>query len=124
MAITLHSRNWSIQRTTGSRQDARRSAAAVATGLPPEFLTDESYVSDEFVAQPAATAAARRGGPAALDFSCDLAEGEAGILAIRYPSGALTFHLPAETTRRGKARAGEARFVVTVVSTDLETGRR
>src|SRR4029077_8203422 len=39
-------------------------------------------------------------------------------------SGALTFHLPVESTRRGAGKSGEARFVVTVRSTDVETGRR
>ena len=60
----------------------------------------------------------------ALDFSYDLADGEAAVMAIRYPSGALTFHMPVESTRRGAGKTGEVRFSVNIRSTDVETGRR
>jgi hypothetical protein len=60
----------------------------------------------------------------ALDFSYEVAEDEAALLAIRHPSGALTFHLPVESTRRGAGKPGQLRFAVTVRSTDAETGRR
>ena len=121
--VQLNSRDWSIQTTTGVRGRGRRSVAAVST-FPPEFLTDESFVAEEFVAQP--SEAARRGvaPPSALDFSYDLAEDEAAIVAIRYPSGALTFHLPVETARRGAGKTGKVRFVVAIRSTEAETGRR
>lgn len=121
--LRLNSRDWSIQKTAVSRGGARRSAAA-ASSLPAEFLTGESVVAEEFIAQPAS--AARRGAaaPGALDFSYDLAEGESAVLVIRHPSGALTFHMPIESTRRGAGKMGEVRFAVTVRSTDVETGRR
>jgi CHAT domain-containing protein len=121
--IQVNSRDWSIQRTPVSRAGGRRSASA-ASSFPAEFLTSESAVAEEFTAEP--TAVARRGGaaPSALDFSYDIADGEAAVLAIRHPSGALTFHLPVESTRRGPGKPGKVRFAVTVHSTDPETGRR
>ena len=45
-----------------------------------------------------------RAGP--LDISCDLAAGEAAVLVLRYPSGALTFHAPQESTRRSRGGSG------------------
>ena len=121
--IQLNSRDWSIQRTATSRGRGRRSAAPTS-GFPAKFLTEESDVVEEFTAEP--SVAARRGGAptGALDVSYDLAEGEAAVLAIRHPSGALTFHLPTATTRRGLKKGGQVRFVVTVRSIDVNTGRR
>ncbi len=121
--IQLHSPGWQVRSTVAAVRSGRRSAALVST-FPSEFLTDSSFIADEFVAEP--KPAVRRGlaPESALDFSYPLAEDEAAILAIRYPSGALTFHLPAESTRRGTGKSGQARFMVTVRSVDVETGRR
>jgi len=101
--LQLHSRDWSIQRTAVSRGGARRSTMS-GSSFPAEFLTAESVVAEEFMAQP--SAAVRRGAApiGALDFSYDLADGETAVLAIRHPSGALTFHMPIESTRRGEER--------------------
>src|SRR5262245_53992723 len=98
--IQLNSRGWSIQQTAARRGGGRRSVAP-ASSLPAEFLAEEATIAAEFTAEP--SAAVRRGAAPAegLDFSCDLAEGEAALLAIRHPSGALTFHLPVESMRRG-----------------------
>jgi len=121
--IQSNSRDWSIQETTLVRGSTRRSATA-APVFPDFFLTSESVVAREFVAEP--TAAARRSmaptGP--LDFTYQLAEGEFAILAVRHPSGALTFHLPVESLRRGAGQPAEFRFSVLVNSVDVETGRR
>ena len=121
--LQLNSPDWSIQRTAVSQKGGRRSAA-VASSFPAAFLSEESEVAEEFTAEP--SAAVRRGGapPGALDFSYDLAEDEAAVLAIRHPSGALTFHKPLESTRRGKGKPAQVRFAVTIHSTDVETGRR
>jgi hypothetical protein len=71
-------------------------------------------VSDEVVLEPAA---AVRGGVAdtsnALDVTCDVEPARTAILAIRYPSGALTFHRPVESTIRSRG-AGQVRFQVTI----------
>lgn len=145
--IELHSRDWAIQRTdgprrggAGPRRGSGRRAAAEASSFPPEFLTDASEVAAEFVAAPRppsrAGAGGRRAGTAApspLDFSTELAAGEAALVAIRHPSGALTFHLPVTSTaapRRGAGAAGggrgtgRARFVIDIRSADVDTGRR
>jgi hypothetical protein len=121
--IQLNSPDWAIKQTAFTASGIRRSDTAV-TSFPREFLTDESSIAEEFTAEP--KAAVRRGiTPAgALDFSYELAEGEAAVLAIRHPSGALTFHLPAESARRGAGKSTQVRFTVTVHSTDPETGRR
>jgi nucleoside-diphosphate-sugar epimerase len=58
--------------------------------LRPVDLTDESEVADEFIAQPKPAARGRAEAPAALDFSYDVAPGEAAVLSIRHPSGALS----------------------------------
>lgn len=122
-SIKRNSRDWLIQTIAVSR-GGRRGSAAPSSSLPSKFLTDESVVAQEFIATP--NVAARRGAVpnAALDFSYELGEGESAILALRHPSGALTFHLPVESMRRGAAKLGEVRFSVTVNSVDVETGRR
>jgi hypothetical protein len=96
-------------------------AAASFAGLPSEYLA-EGVTAEEFVARPAA----RRGvAPVgALDFSYELASGEAAVLAIRHASGALTFHPPVESASRGAKQAASARFAVDVRSVDVGTGRR
>jgi hypothetical protein len=64
------------------------------------------------------------GAPGALDFSYDLADGEAAVLAIRHPSGALTFHTPVQSASRGPMQPNQVRFVVTVRSADSGTKTR
>jgi hypothetical protein len=121
--LRLNSRNWSVQAVSspGARRGARRSGTSIS-GLPAEYLAP-GVTAEEYVAQPAA---ARRGavGGGALDFSCDLEGEESAILAIRHPSGALTFHLPIESERRGAGKARQARFSISVQSVDVDTGRR
>jgi hypothetical protein len=121
--IRLNSPDWSIQQPPIPVGGGRRSLAS-ASSFPAEFLTEESSIAEEFTAQPRASV--RRGSTSvgALDFSYDLEEGEAVVLALRHPSGALTFHLPAESRRRGTGRKGEVRFLLMVRSTDVDTGRR
>ena len=121
--LKMNNRGWSIQRTTTTGPRGRRSVKA-ASAFPPEFLTDESEVAEEFIAQPAPAVRRAAAAPAPLDFTYDLAPGESAVLAIRHPSGALTFHLPVESTRRGATKTDQVRFSVTVRSTDVETGRR
>ena len=76
------------------------------------------------VRRPAEAGDARPAGqrPGALDFSYDVGPDEAAIVSIRHPSGALTFHLPVQSTSRGGRHPNQVRFVVTVRSTDVETG--
>jgi CHAT domain-containing protein len=120
--ILLNSSDWSIQASGASRT---RSAAGVTdTDFPKEFLTEESTVAEKFTAQPRATTRGQGGAPGALDFSYDLADGEAAVLAIRHPSGALTFHSPIQSASRGPMQPNQVRFAVTVRSADRATKTR
>jgi hypothetical protein len=124
--LRLISRDWSVHQVaaevTTSRRGATKSPIAT-TSLPTAFLTAESSIADEFVAEPSRrTRRAASIGP--LDFHYTLANGETAILAIRHPSGALAFHLPIDSSRRGKSATADYHFVVTVSSVDIESGRR
>ena len=92
-------------------------AAVTLPSLPPEFLTDQSRVAEEVIIEPApATSTRGQGAPgsAGLDFSYDLEAGQAAVLAIRHPSGALTFHAPVQSTSRGLRGPTQVRFQVAV----------
>ncbi|MEO8259426.1 MAG: CHAT domain-containing protein [Acidobacteriota bacterium] len=106
--ITVNSPGWEIQ---GPSRGAV-TPTAVLPGLPEEFLTIGSTVEEEVVLQP--RPAARDAGVLAgsIDLSCDLAAGESAVLAIRRPSGALTFHPPDQTVRRTRGGAGVVQFTV------------
>jgi CHAT domain len=120
--IHLNSPDWSIQPKVVSR-GLTSASAANQSEFPSEFLTSESEVADEFVAQPKATRG-QSANPGTLDFSYDLAAGEAAILSIRHPSGALTFHVPVQSASRGPSQPAQVRFVVPVRSADVATGTR
>lgn len=112
--VRVNSPDWIVRNTA-----TRGVSAATFADFPAAFLASQARVSDTIVVQPAAaTRAAGPSTPAPLDISCDLAPGEAAILAIRHPSQALTFHRPTAGRSRGVRPAGEARFVVAVRSTE------
>jgi hypothetical protein len=119
--LQLNSPDWSIRRGAASR--GSRSTAAVPAG-DFKFLTEESKVAEEFFAEPKAATRGQSATSGALDFSYDLADGEAAILAVRHPSGALTFHVPVPSASRGLRQANQVRFVVPVRSTDGATATR
>lgn len=123
MPIQLNSPDWSTGETAPSRE-SRLASAVAAPGFPAKFLTEESEVAEEFIAQPKTATRGQSESSGALDFSYDLAAYEAAILAIRHPSGALTFHLPVQTTSRGLRQPNQVRFIVTVRSTDEAAGTR
>jgi hypothetical protein len=121
--IQLNSSDWTIQASAASRSS--RSAAGIKElDFPGEFLTEESGVAEEFTAQPRVATRGQAGAPGGLDFSYDLADGEAAVLAIRHPSGALTFHSPIQSASRGPMQPHQVRFVVTVRSADAATKTR
>jgi tetratricopeptide (TPR) repeat protein len=123
LPIQLNSPDWSIGKTAPSR-GSRLASADAAPNFPAKFLTEESEVAEEFIAQPKTATRGQSEGSGALDFSYDLAADEAAILSIRHPSGALTFHLPVQSTSRGLRQPNQVRFTVTVRSTDEATGTR
>jgi CHAT domain-containing protein len=110
MAFTLNSAGWDMRRAS-----ATRGAGAVVAGVPPEFLTCAKD-TEEFVAQPRPAARGAAAVPGALDVSYDLPPGEAAVLAVRHPSGALTFHAPRIATSRTRGGPTEVRFIVPIRS--------
>ena len=78
------------------------------------FLTDESRVAEEVLLAPPSTTRGLETSGSGLDVSYDLPPGQTAVLAIRHPSGALTFHLPVQSTSRGMRGPSQVRFQVTV----------
>src|SRR4051794_17201943 len=118
MSIEVRSPNWRIRSATrgagpGSDQ---------LPGLPREFLTDVSRVSDEVVVEPAPTTRGKAAAAGPIEVTVDVEPDQVPILAIRHPSGALTFHRPIESTTRGARGASQARFQVTVRSSGETRG--
>ncbi len=114
MPLQLNSPGWRIR--SSSRGVTRDAAQAALPGVPSEFLTSESRVAEQAVLE---RTAAPRGRDAvatsALDLSYDLEPGQTAVLAIRHPSGALTFHRPVQAiTTRGARGPSEVRFQVHV----------
>ena len=95
MTIKLHSRDWNLQRAGTSRG----LGAAVIPGLPQAFVPDGAE-TEEIVAEPGPATRGALARPGALDLTCDLEPSEAAVLAVRHPSGALTFHAPRESVSR------------------------
>jgi hypothetical protein len=113
MPIQLNSPDWKVRSARASRGGAPAAAAALP-GLPPEFLTDESRVAEEVILEPPPATRGRGTGAAGLDLGYELEPGQAAILAIRHRSNALTFHLPVQSTTRGRRGPTQVRFQVTV----------
>jgi hypothetical protein len=106
MAIKLHSQDWNQQRVGTTRG----LGAAVIPGLPPAFVP-EGAETEEIVAEPRPAVRGAGARPGALDLTCDLKLGEAAVLAVRHPSGALTFHAPRESVSRTRGGPTEVRFI-------------
>jgi len=110
MPVQVNSPGWRVRSTT-------RGGPAVASavpGLPREFLTEDSHVSDEVVLEPAPATRARPGAAGPVDLRVDVEPDRVAVLAVRHPSGALTFHRPVESTTRGARGPSQARFQVTI----------
>ena len=113
MPIQLNSPGWRIRACRHVPRRRARLRAVDLPGLPSEFLTDR--VPGCRGSRPRARARdARPGGgrPGGLDLSYDLEPGQTAVLAIRHPSGALTFHLPVQSTSRGMRGPSQVRFQV------------
>ncbi len=111
MPLQVNSPGWSA-RGPGATRGRARDRAAGLPGLPPEFLTGESQLIEEVVLESPPTARRGLAGPEGLDVTCDVGPGQTAILALRLPSGALTFHLPADGARRAARGSSRARFRV------------
>ena len=113
MPIRVNSSGWKIKRAGVSRGRLRADVAALP-GLPADFLTASSRVADEAIVEPVSGTLALGARSETIDLSCDVRPRHTAILAIRLPSGALTFHRPVQTTTRSAAGPSTARFHVTV----------
>src|SRR5688500_185727 len=107
MNVVLNNESWRIKRTRPTR--ARRGTEAP---IPPEFLAADVTVDEVIEATP--VVAARRGGDVpVVDLTVEPDPETACVLAVRHPSGALTFHFGEATAmiapRRGAARASGTR---------------
>src|SRR5262249_16472211 len=123
--LRVNTPDWTVQpeRIRHSR-GGTRGATDPQAGFPREFLTIGSEVAEEVTARPQATTRGRGGAPAPLDVSYDLRRGEAAILGVRHPSGALTFHLPVQSTGRSRGGPSGVRFVVQVPAVTRPNGTR
>jgi CHAT domain-containing protein len=107
--MTVNSPGWEVRSAT---RETASSAGALLPGLPDEFLTSGSTVEEEVILEPSPVARDRGGMPGPVELTCELAPGEAAVLVIRRPSGALSFHPPDETVRRTRGGPGVVHFTV------------
>ena len=113
-SVKLNNANeWTLRTTAvgGSRRSARgartrRAAADTAEAIPPEFLAPE--VSIDRVMEATPTATRRSAGVPMVDLTVVPDANETYALAIRHPSGALTFHAPDLEVGRRRGRAAGA----------------
>ena len=119
MPLTVNSPAWRIRSTVRGA----RAGAEILPGLPDMFVPPGADVSEEVSLEAAPLSrGASTAGP--LDLSTDLLPDQAAILAIRHPSGALTFHLPVESNTRGTNRASQVRFQVALRTTPAGPAKR
>jgi CHAT domain-containing protein len=112
MPVQVNSSGWRVKRAGVSRGGVRTDAGP--PGLPPEFLTPASRVADEIVLEPAQRTRGGDAGSDVIDLTCDVRPAHTAMLAVRLPSGALTFHRPLQTTTRAAFGPSTARFQVAV----------
>jgi tetratricopeptide (TPR) repeat protein len=107
MSLQINSPGWIV--TPAAPPGAAATAADALPRLPAEFLQVASRVVEErLLTRDTDTDAAGLPASDALDLTCDTPPGLTALLAIRLPSGALTFHVPVQVRPR------HSRFRVTV----------
>src|SRR5688500_7051379 len=113
MPSQINSPGWRVKRVAGSR-GTPQAAASELPGLPPEFLTGQSRVAEEAVLEAAPATRGREAAARTIDVTYDLEPGQTAILAVRHPSGALTFHPPVQSISRGVRGPSQVQFHVPV----------
>src|SRR5688572_8846645 len=108
MPVQIHSPGWTVTRAAASRGVAGSNAIPLPD-LPPDFLTAGSRVVDEVILEPEGGVRARAARSDVIDLTCDVRPGYTAALAVRMPSGALTFHQPLRGTPTVMSRAGAGR---------------
>ncbi len=110
MPLQLQSPGWTISGARATRGRARDGGGL--PGLPAEFLAAESRLIEEVVLESSAPGRRGQAGAGGLDVTCDVGAGHTAVLALRRPSGALTFHLAAGQTERAVRGSVRVRFQV------------
>ena len=120
-----------VDSTRPAGRDARRRGGADSTpAIPPEFLQSSAVTVEEVLeAEPAGGRRAAAAGPVELPLEVDVKPREVSLIAIRHPSGALTFHNPSEpqarTARRRGAGARVDRYRISIRNAPaVASGRR
>ena len=112
MPLQVNSPAWKA-RPVRALRGATKARAIDLPGMPAEYLTATSRVAEEAILEPSTARTRDRVAPsAALDITCDVKPGRTAILALRLPSGALTFHRPVQLTSRGMRGPSQLRFQV------------
>jgi CHAT domain-containing protein len=109
--LKVNSPGWDVRRNLASR-GAGEIAGVALPGLPDDFLAAGARIDEEVILQPRAVARDAAGSPGPIDLTTELGPAETAILAIRRPSGALSFHPPTETVRRLRGGPSEVQFIV------------
>ena len=118
---------WTLRRVPRARTGSRRGVSGDRPEIPKAFLQSDAVKVEEVLEAAPADGAGRRAAPSDLVLDVDLKPGEASLLVIRHPSGALTFHPSTERVARSGRRRGAAaaaRFRVPVRRAAGESGRR
>src|SRR5262245_12327089 len=119
---------WSVRPLSAPARGGRRSAVfAAAAGFPTEFLAPGRTQIDQALEIEPQAGARRTSATPTLDLIVEADAGERALVAVRHPSGALTFHRPELTRPRRAARgAGDTllRFRIPARSQPAEGGRR
>ena len=98
MALNVITPGW---RKVGASRSAGPAAPAGLQGLRADFVPEGAEI-EEAVIEPTPPARGRAAAPPRIvDLTVDVKPGQTAILAIRLPSGALTFHPPVESVSRG-----------------------
>lgn len=119
-AVTCVSQGWKI--ASLAAPNTRRGAAPPVDSMVGRLLASGRL---ELVHALAATAEPRRGLSPALELNVESVPSAVLILAVRHPSGALSFHLPVHTERRGGTRGSAThRFSVPISPESAESARR
>ncbi len=109
--LKVNSPGWDVRRNLASR-GAGELAAVALPGLPDDFLAEGAKIDDEVILQPRPAARDAAISPGPIDLTTELGPAETAVLAIRRPSGALSFHPPTETIRRLRGGPSEVHFIV------------
>jgi hypothetical protein len=119
---------WALRRTARARAAARRGGAGDVTEFPQRFLQSDAVEIEGIFEAALTDGAARRAAPPDLVFDVDLKPGESSLVAVRHPSGAITFHPSTERMSRSGRRRSQAseaaRFRVPLRRVAAESGRR